>query len=1520
MALSQIQCLDDNHVNPRTHESKPEFLYCEEQRLALETLLCHGREAFFKQLEARGLRGFLSDLELEALAGNVEPFDPGVDLYHEDPEHEQTPLSLQYWPDLSDTSTPELDIGWPDSEAYRGVTRTTVHAQPPLDGHTHIKEVVRKMIAQAQKVIAVVMDVFTDVDIFRDLLDVSYKKKVSVYILLDHASVPHFLSMCQRANMHTGHLKNLRVRCCGGIEFHTHSCTKVIGHMGHRFMFIDGDKAVSGSYSFTWMSSRLDRNVITVVTGQAVDAFDRLFRFLYTTSSRLVDLQRVATEPEPEHNPVPQPASVPTPSAAVARKLYNPKYALLTVGNGSFSPSTSPGNNSPKESQKDTKNEGATKKGHKRQRKDTVQEALPCHPGLVDLEKVYLFDYLPTWPEPDPPSDVIGFINIRDTSKPNQVHLQRSEMFEVSQAIRFSSPFSMQKETLPEVATPRNVTAPKHEESSPQPQQKTPLEAITPKTKNLSQSVFDKETAKAPGKKTPPQSPAKKIHSTSANLHTPPQPVKTVTTPTGSADSPKTAAITTTSNRKSTLQNRNGAETNNAPKVFALSDSNSQIKTQKHTSNDNTSPTGYIPVTSTSVSANYQLSQATAVHSTLTSDSPTLTTISTSASQLNTNSPIAHSPVTSPPIPKPRTVQLVVKDSPGNGQKIPEVSFVKKDNIVGKVTAVDNETPVAIVCAPKETEKVPKLADKSASKLIQPKSTESSAVNDCSQEKESKKSQEVGREDAGDKAEPQLLASSKEMAKTESEANKGLIEAKMHSDKGFLKKNEVIINSPGLIIKTSDFLDHKLEEIPIRNSTVAKVQSQASSKVGGSHHARASLPQRRTFSISEEKTDLLKSPTNRSPTLKSKSDSTPTIVAEPQGDILKVDESGAKTAKVNSRSPLLSPGEPKKTVQTTDSPTSEKEPRTQRAYSSSEENLDLLNSPTNKSPILKTKSESIPTITVNSESDILKVVDESVSKTVKLNSRSPPLSPKVPKKPPHLQLNLNTLQMADSATSEKEPRTQRAYSSSGENIELSSSPTNKSPILKTKSETIPTISVKAECDVLKVDENVVKTAKLNSRSPPLSPKVPKKPAHLQLNLKTSQMADSPTSKKEPGVQITHSSSEENTDLLKSPTNRSPILKTKSETVPTIAADVLKVDESVARTAKFNSRSPPLSPRVPKKPAHLHQNILKPTDSATSEKEPRARITCPSSEENTDLLKTPTNRSPILKTESETVPTIAADAKGDILKVDGSVAKTTKFTSRSPPGGIPKKTAQLTDSTTSEKDHRTLLAQRYSPILDGFPLSVPTSDSRHSRTPEFRTPTSDVSDGCGSTTSDEFYECSESPFRESIEQVPFYSLSPLEDKDSVFSSNDTTMSSSETLNLSNKGSLSSSLEKIDDEKMLTKKNTQGSEEIGKQDDSLELQEIKDINQPKGKIAPNQSVVVEQSLTPKLNNEATEAKRMSARELKPKRVYSRAERPDKVPADGEKTGLSTSGVERRETAPSANKDPEGHKFSVQPTSVN
>ncbi|KAG7485432.1 hypothetical protein JOB18_010117 [Solea senegalensis] len=446
MARSQIQCLDDHHVNWRVSESKPEFFYSENQRLAIEELINKGREAFTDYVRENDVREFLSDPELEWIAHTAEAYRPGHE-HHQKPDTPLTPgpgnitpgsgeeagdgeVSLQYWPDRSEASVVELDLGWPEAISYRGVTRVTVYTQPPTDGHTHIKEVVRKSIAGAQKVIAVVMDVFTDVDIFRDLLDAAYKRKVPVYIIIDMAAVPCFLSMCGRADMHRGHLKNLRVRCCGGVEFFTRSAQKVRGVLSQKFLLVDGDRAISGSYSFTWSSSRLDRNLITVITGQAVETFDLQFRDLYLTS-RGVSLNKVPMVDEPIPDPVPQAAPAPV-SAAIARKLINPKYALVTAG--ASNPALSDQNSKTSNSQNPLGLK--TTKG----RLKHVMEEPALHPGLAYLEKANLIPYLPTWPEPDPPSDVIGFINIRDEKRANQVHLQRSERFEVSQAIRFRSP------------------------------------------------------------------------------------------------------------------------------------------------------------------------------------------------------------------------------------------------------------------------------------------------------------------------------------------------------------------------------------------------------------------------------------------------------------------------------------------------------------------------------------------------------------------------------------------------------------------------------------------------------------------------------------------------------------------------------------------------------------------------------------------------------------------------------------------------------------------------------------------------------------------------------------------------------------------------------------------------------------------------------------------------------------------------------------------------------------------------
>lgn len=189
--------------------------------------------------------------------------------------------------------------------------------------------------------------------------------------------------------------------------------------------------------SFTWASSRLDRNLISVITGQAVETFDFQFRDLYLIS-RGVSLSKVPMADEPTPEPVPQAPPVPV-SATVARKLINPKYALVATGTQE-SVSSSDVNSSNKNSK-----DSSGLKQMKTSRR--VIEEPPVHPALVNMEKAYLIPYLPTWPEPDPPSDVIGFINIRDEKRANQVHLQRSERFEVSQAIRFSAPLVIQEKT-----------------------------------------------------------------------------------------------------------------------------------------------------------------------------------------------------------------------------------------------------------------------------------------------------------------------------------------------------------------------------------------------------------------------------------------------------------------------------------------------------------------------------------------------------------------------------------------------------------------------------------------------------------------------------------------------------------------------------------------------------------------------------------------------------------------------------------------------------------------------------------------------------------------------------------------------------------------------------------------------------------------------------------------------------------------------------------------------------------------
>ncbi|XP_048377400.1 protein FAM83F-like [Stegostoma tigrinum] len=331
MGSSQLECLEDSHINVRITDKNPEFYYCEQQRQALDVLLKFDEVNFRKLLEKEGVKEFISSKEAEQIRRNhqryeVEGKDSGRD------KKAVSDSKSTYWPDQSDTTIPDLDMGWTEPVSYRGVTRVTVHMHPPRNNDPNIKQIVRKMIQEARKIIAVVMDEFTDRNIFEDLIEAFYRRRLPVYIILDQGNVKYFLEMCKKIELNNVMIRYLRVRSIAGTGLYLAS-GYVAGSLDQRFMIVDGDKVISGSYSFTWSCSRLHRSTVAVYTGQILENFDVEFRQLYANSDpvdlhELLDIKIGFTGLTPGLRASP----VPRCSDDLNRKLNNPKYLLVTEG------------------------------------------------------------------------------------------------------------------------------------------------------------------------------------------------------------------------------------------------------------------------------------------------------------------------------------------------------------------------------------------------------------------------------------------------------------------------------------------------------------------------------------------------------------------------------------------------------------------------------------------------------------------------------------------------------------------------------------------------------------------------------------------------------------------------------------------------------------------------------------------------------------------------------------------------------------------------------------------------------------------------------------------------------------------------------------------------------------------------------------------------------------------------------------------------------------------------------------
>ncbi|XP_008843207.1 protein FAM83E [Nannospalax galili] len=295
MAASQLAALEGVESGtgelPLT-EASPGFLYSEGQRLALEALLSSGEEAFRTCLRQERLRPFLSADEVRALAAaaqdwTVPSHDFGWAGVGAAITTQEDVGSLTYWPGQSEEPAPLLQLGWLEDTAWKGITRAQLYTQPPGEGQPPIKELVRQEIQAAQKLVAVVMDVFTDPDLLTDMVDAATRRWVPVYLLLDGQQLPAFLALAQQLGVNPWATENLDIRTVQGHTFQSRWRRQVSGHVREKFLLLDGDRVISGSYSFTWSDARLHRGLVTLLTGEIVDAFSREFRTLYAASRPL---------------------------------------------------------------------------------------------------------------------------------------------------------------------------------------------------------------------------------------------------------------------------------------------------------------------------------------------------------------------------------------------------------------------------------------------------------------------------------------------------------------------------------------------------------------------------------------------------------------------------------------------------------------------------------------------------------------------------------------------------------------------------------------------------------------------------------------------------------------------------------------------------------------------------------------------------------------------------------------------------------------------------------------------------------------------------------------------------------------------------------------------------------------------------------------------------------------------------------------------------------------------------------
>ncbi|XP_072271027.1 protein FAM83C [Pyxicephalus adspersus] len=289
-SFGQLKSRVEELKNPWRQSSPLDLSYNESARLATDSLVEQGENAYFQALTEEKELPFLSSLDIEYICRNTNANNKFQDtLLDKDgdgvPDSSLSEMtSGTYFPLMSDIDVPVLELGWPEIPLLTRSKGTEVQVIFQKHRNNDIKDLIRSLINKAKTVIAVVMDLFTDVDLLCDLIEAASKRKVPVYLLLDEQNLKYFIEMFQKLGFDRIHLPNMKIRTITGDTYCTKSGKKFSGQSLSKFLLIDCEHVIAGSYSFSWLSSQVHNNMVTYFKGNIVEEFDREFRCLYACS------------------------------------------------------------------------------------------------------------------------------------------------------------------------------------------------------------------------------------------------------------------------------------------------------------------------------------------------------------------------------------------------------------------------------------------------------------------------------------------------------------------------------------------------------------------------------------------------------------------------------------------------------------------------------------------------------------------------------------------------------------------------------------------------------------------------------------------------------------------------------------------------------------------------------------------------------------------------------------------------------------------------------------------------------------------------------------------------------------------------------------------------------------------------------------------------------------------------------------------------------------------------------------